>query len=59
MNTIIALVVFALVVYLVFYIVSLLPLPEPVKHIVTILIAVIFLIKLLTFVGVAAPGFPL
>ena len=55
MNTVIALLVFALVVYLIFYILGMLPLPEPVKHIATIIIAVLLLIKLLSYLGVAIP----
>ena len=52
MNLLIGLLVLALVIYVVFLIVGMLPLPEPAKHIVTLILAVVFLIILLQKLGV-------
>lgn len=57
MNLIIGLLVFALVVWLVYYILGMLPIPSPAKEIVLIIFAVIFLLKLLTMIGVNIPDF--
>jgi hypothetical protein len=46
------LLVLCLVVYCVFLIVGMLPLPEPAKKIVTIILAVVFLLVLLSHLGI-------
>lgn len=55
MNVLIALLIFGLIVYLVFWIIGMLQIPEPAKQIITVVVAVIFLIQLISMLG----GFPL
>lgn len=51
-SLLIWLLVFALVVYCIFLVLGLLPLPEPAKRIVTIILAVILLLALLNHLGI-------
>lgn len=47
------LLILALVIYCVFLVLGMLPLPEPAKRIVTVILAIIFLLVLLQHLGIA------
>jgi hypothetical protein len=54
--SLIGLLVFVIVVGVIFYVLSLLPLPEPWKKIATILLCLIVLLYLLSALGIVAAG---
>ncbi len=56
MSLLIGLLVLALVIYVCFLIVGMLPLPEPAKQIVVLILAIVFLIILLQKLGVLGAG---
>ncbi len=51
-SLLVGLLILALVVYVAFIIVGMLPLPEPVKQIVVIILALVFLVMLLQRLGI-------
>lgn len=59
MNLLIGLLILALIIYVVYLIVGMLPLPEPAKQIVMLILAVIFLIILLQKLGIFAAQGPI
>lgn len=55
-NLLVGLLILALVIYCVFLVVGMLPLPEPAKQIVVIILAIIFLLVLLRQLGILGGG---
>lgn len=49
MNILIALLVFAVIAYLVYYVLGITPLPAPIKTLIYIVLAIIFIVYLLGF----------
>ena len=49
MSILIALLIFAVIAYLVYYVLGMTPLPAPVKNVVYIVLAIIFIIYLIGF----------
>jgi len=49
MNILIALLIFAVIAYLVYYVLGMTPLPAPIKTIVYVILAVVFIVYLLGF----------
>lgn len=52
-NILVSLLVLALVIYVCYLIVGMLPLPEPAKRIVSLILAVVFLVMMLRYLGFA------
>ena len=49
MNILIALLVFSVIAYLVYYILGMTPLPAPIKMIIYVILAIVFIVYLLGF----------
>jgi len=49
MNILIALLVFSVIAYLVYYILGMTPLPAPIKMVIYVILAIVFIVYLLGF----------